>query len=293
MKVLARASERNVLEQWQGLGYYSRARNLHRCAKIILKKYGGKFPKSYAELIQLPGIGPYTAAAIASISFGECKAVVDGNVSRVLTRVFGIDDSIQSPSGKRKISQLANKLIDCKQPDVFNQAIMEFGALQCTPRLPKCGDCPLEKICVAKRDDLQEFLPVKKKPLTHKHRYFTYFVIRDKGSVLMKERRGNDIWKGLYDFYLVETKKWSPVSALLKSDSLLNSLNIAQTIKPTHPIVHVLSHQKLHVRYVEGTSISSTPIINGLAKEKLKFYSMRTIKSLPKPILIKRYLLGA
>ncbi|HYG19647.1 MAG TPA: A/G-specific adenine glycosylase, partial [Ohtaekwangia sp.] len=182
---LAAASEQEVLRCWQGLGYYTRARNLHKCAKQVASAHRGIFPTSFAELKTLPGIGDYTAAAIASISFGEQVAVVDGNVFRVLARIFGIDKPINSPEGKNHFSTLANALISKHpQPDIYNQAVMEFGALHCVPKNPLCDSCPFKGICVAAMQELQHALPVKLKAKPVRKRYFNYFVIR-KGHSFM------------------------------------------------------------------------------------------------------------
>ena len=201
---LAAASEQKVLRLWQGLGYYTRARNLHKCAKMIVNSYGGSFPASYNELLLLPGIGAYTAAAIASISFNESVAVVDGNVYRVLSRVFGISTEINSPKGKKEFFELANQLIDKKNPAMFNQAVMEFGALFCKPVNPSCESCTFKASCFAYNNNLVASLPVKKKNKPARRRYFYYFVIQSGKSLLMSKRGKKDIWEGLYDFYLLE-----------------------------------------------------------------------------------------
>src|SRR6185369_7763226 len=158
---LAMATEQNVLRLWQGLGYYSRARNLHRCAKEVVEKFNGHFPNSFNELSKLPGIGDYTAAAIASIAFRQPVAVVDGNVYRVLARVFGIEKDITSGEGKKHFFSFANELINKERPDLFNQAVMEFGALHCVPKKPKCGECIFSKSCEANQRNLQAVLPIK------------------------------------------------------------------------------------------------------------------------------------
>src|SRR5688500_8386899 len=158
---LARAPEQEVLRLWQGLGYYTRARNLHKCAKSIVERHNGKFPETFDELEKLPGIGHYTAAAIASFSFGQPVAVLDGNVFRILSRIFGIDTPINSPDGKRQFTELANELLSKKDPALHNQAVMEFGALFCTPKHPQCQICPFNTTCIAYTHDLLHVLPVK------------------------------------------------------------------------------------------------------------------------------------
>jgi A/G-specific adenine glycosylase len=244
---LAKAPEQKVLRLWQGLGYYSRARNLHRCAKEVVEKFNGNFPNSFNELIKLPGVGDYTAAAIASIAFREPIAVVDGNVFRVLARVFGIENDIASGEGKKYFFSLANELIDKSRPDLFNQAVMEFGALHCLPKNPKCGECIFFKSCEANQRNLQTVLPVKSKKLKVKTRYFYYFILRNKNKVLMKQRTEKDIWRGLNDFYLIETKRNQKTETLLQKDTFLTR---AELIKESRVYKHVLSHQKLMVRFI-------------------------------------------
>jgi len=212
---LAVAPSQKVLRLWQGLGYYSRARNLHRCAKQVVEKFNGHFPNSFNELTKLPGVGDYTAAAIASIAFREPVAVVDGNVYRVLARVFGIEKDIASGEGKKYFFSLANKLIDKTRPDLFNQALMEFGALHCLPKNPKCGECIFSKSCNANQRNLQAVLPVKSKKLKIKTRYFYYFILINKNKVLLKRRTEKDIWQGLNDFYLIETTRSQKPAILL------------------------------------------------------------------------------
>jgi A/G-specific adenine glycosylase len=282
---LAKASQQEVLRLWQGLGYYSRARNLHTCAKMVVEDFGGKFPDSYQELKKLKGIGPYTAAAIASIAFKEAVAVVDGNVFRVLARIFGIEIDIASNEGKIFFSAKANELIPKEHPDLFNQAMMEFGALHCLPQNPLCDSCIFAKTCVANQNDLQKVLPVKSKKLKVRNRYFYYFVIRHQNKILMKKREGKDIWQGLYDLYLIETKRNSKTEMLLKDDKLLKG---STKISESKIYRHILSHQKLMVRFVEMELPSSEiPASFGL-----KWFTKKQVAALPKPILIAKYLDG-
>jgi A/G-specific adenine glycosylase len=281
---LAKAPQQEVLRLWQGLGYYSRARNLHTCAKMVVEDFGGKFPNSYQELKKLKGIGPYTAAAIASIAFKESVAVVDGNVFRVLARIFGIEIDIASNEGKIFFSAKANELIPQDQPDLFNQAMMEFGALHCLPQNPKCDTCVFAKTCVANQHDLQKVLPIKSKKLKVRNRYFYYFVIRHQNKILMKKREGKDIWQGLYDFYLIETKRNSKTEALIKEDILLKG---STKISESKIHKHILSHQKLMVRLVE-MELPSTKIPTSLG---LKWFTEKQVVALPKPILVAKYLI--
>ncbi len=280
---LAKAPIQQVLRLWQGLGYYSRARNLHTCAKEIVSNFEGKFPTSYLELIKLKGIGPYTAAAIASIAFKEKVAVVDGNVLRVLSRIYGIDQDIAGNEGKRVFTAKANKLISKDQPDLYNQAMMEFGALHCLPQNPKCECCIFAKTCIANKHGLQKMLPIKSKKLKVRNRYFYYFIISNKNKLLMKKREGKDIWQGLYDFYLIEKKRNQKLERIIREDELLASATIG---KKSKIYKHILSHQKLIVRFVELQLPSTKRIII----PALKWFTNRQIAALPKPILIANYL---
>lgn len=284
---LAKASEQKVLRLWQGLGYYSRARNLHRCANKIVIDFKGEFPRSFEELKKLPGIGPYTAAAIASIAFRESVAVVDGNVFRVLARVFGIEKDIASDNGKKYFFSLANELIDQDQPDLFNQAVMEFGALHCLPKNPQCNECIFSKNCEAKQRNLQALLPVKSKKLKVKTRYFYYFVIHSKNGIFMHQRNGKDIWRGLYDFYLIETSRSQKPESIIKKDDFLTKCTV---IRESKFFTHILSHQKLKIRFVEIAKSFSKKDEMMSKQLGLKKFTSREITKLPKPILIDRFL---
>lgn len=290
VEVLAKASQQKVLREWQGLGYYSRARNLHACAKKVVKDHRGKFPSTYEELLTLPGIGSYTAAAIASMAFNQPKAVVDGNVFRVLSRVFGIDEDITSGTGKKIFTERANNLIDKAQPGLFNQALMEFGAMWCTPRVPRCDDCIFSKGCLAKKNGWQELLPVKAKKLKSRNRYFTYFLFTQGNKIAMKKREGSDIWNGLYDFYLAETNRNQRAEKTVEAEPFLRKISRQIEVKPdTHRIKHVLSHQNIYARFVWMTIPKNSRY--ELPKSlKLRFYSIKQIMDLPKPVLISRFL---
>ncbi|MGC4021013.1 MAG: A/G-specific adenine glycosylase [Cyclobacteriaceae bacterium] len=284
---LAKASEKTVLRLWQGLGYYSRARNLHRCAKEIVKNHNGQFPKSFEELKKLPGIGPYTAAAIASISFKEPVAVVDGNVFRVLARVFGVEKDIASDEGKKFFFSLANELIDKNQPDIFNQAVMEFGALHCVPKNPNCNACVFSKSCIANQKGLQKLLPIKSKKIKIRTRYFNYFIIQSGDKIYMRQRNGKDIWKGLHDFHLVETLRNRKSESLIQEDKILSD---ARSICESKVFQHILSHQKLKVKFIEVEKSFSKKEEGHLKTLGLKKFTRREIEKLPKPILIDKYL---
>jgi A/G-specific adenine glycosylase len=288
VKKLASAPESEVLRQWQGLGYYSRARNLHRCAKIISLQFRGGFPKTFDELKSLPGIGDYTAAAIASMAFHQPVAVVDGNVFRVLARLFNIDLNIASPAGKKYFFALANTLIPKDHPGEFNQAIMEFGATHCTPRNPKCDECPFAKLCDAFQSDLVDLLPVKTKLKKRKKRYFNYFVIRSGNKIWMHLRREKDIWQGLNEFFLIESAR------PLRTSNAFKKFQESSGLKPVfsgerprvRSIRQILSHQEIFGRFIEmdTTGLSPGSLNNG------KFYSLKEIDKIAKPVLITRYL---
>ena len=284
---LAKAKEDRVLRLWQGLGYYSRARNLHACAKKVRDELGGIFPPTFEELKKLPGIGTYTAAAIASLAFREPVAVVDGNVYRVLARVFGIDLDIMSNQGKAYFFEKANELIDKQQPDLFNQALMEFGALHCIPKNPKCDSCIFIKTCIAYQKDQQRLLPVKAKKQKIKKRYFTYIIIEHRGRLLMHKREQGDIWNGLYDFFLIEK------SRLLNPEKLLLEHSELKAVDPTEVSTvfkHVLSHQHLMTRFVWIKFSNDELLKKFMEKNELAFYSKKQVANLPKPTLVTRFL---
>jgi len=283
---LAAAPEQKVLRLWQGLGYYTRARNLHKCAKEVVAKYNGKFPKIFDELKTLPGIGDYTAAAIASISFGQAVAVVDGNVFRVLARIFGIEIPINTSEGKRVFSTLANELVSKENPDVHNQAMMEFGARFCTPRNPSCESCTFQAECYAHKNSLQQVLPVKLQLKKGRKRYFYYFAIQKGKSLLMKKREEKDIWHGLYDFVLVETKRPVDPEKLFSENESLKKFRKGKLSEISAAYKHILSHQLIYSRFIQVT-LSRDVSLNGSG---LKFYSLKKVAELPKPVLISKFL---
>ncbi len=260
---LAKASEGKVLKLWQGLGYYSRARNLHYTAKHIANELEGEFPDNYKELLKLKGVGDYTASAIASICFDEKAAVVDGNVYRVLSRYFGIKTAINSTQGIKEFKTLAQSLISKKDPGNYNQAIMDFGAMQCKPKKPLCNTCPLSDSCIAFGKDLIKTLPQKDKKIKVKNRYFNYLVIvTDNNDTVIEERNSKGIWQGLYQFPLVETAKEIDVKTLLELEVFLELFPKDTTISlfNKNAIVHKLSHQHLHTKFwiVNTTEVNRT-----------------------------------
>ncbi len=281
---LAKANEQQVLRLWQGLGYYTRARNLHHCAKEVVEKFQGKFPDNFFDLQKLRGVGSYTAAAIASFAFREPIAVVDGNVFRVLSRVFGIDKDISDPKTKNFFFELGNQLISKEHPDEFNQAMMEFGATHCLPRNPLCQECIFKKQCVANAKDLQNTLPVKSKKQKIRKRYFYYFVAGNDKKILMRKRTDKDIWQGLFDFYLIESSKPKNIDKLLSEDDVFKNQEAGE-ISKTYK--HILSHQHLMARFI---LMSPIKLSARQKKDGYKYYSPRDIKKLPKPVLILQYL---
>lgn len=253
VKDLATAPEQKVFKLWEGLGYYNRCRNLIATAKKITEEYEGCFPSSYDEILGLKGIGPYTAAAIASFAFNLPHAVVDGNVMRVLTRFFGIFTPIDSTAGKRELTAIADSLLDHRHAAQYNQAIMDFGATVCAPRNPHCASCPLQSACLARQQGLTQQLPAKEKTVLKRTRYFYYFIIETPGNkVYIRQRPAKDIWQGLYEFVLHETN--DPVLP----DELLNADFIRQlfdgqpfTVRNISTVYRQqLSHQTLRGQFI-------------------------------------------
>jgi A/G-specific adenine glycosylase len=248
---LANAPIDEILNIWQGLGYYSRAHNMHYTATYIMNNLGGKFPISFLELGKLKGIGDYTAAAIASICFEESVSVLDGNVIRVLSRLMGIFFLPSSPNNKIYYKKIANSLMSTCVPSLFNQGIMEFGALVCKPVNPNCLDCPVNKYCSAYRNDQVAFLPIKKPKIKQRERFFNYFILKENEHYIFQKRDNNDIWPGLLEFPLLESKErlsWHELTKfphfptyIMKSKNEDNPEFIEKT--------QILSHQKIYTRY--------------------------------------------
>ena len=290
---MAQADERELLRLWQGLGYYSRARNLHQTARFVTANLEGKFPSNYHDLLKMKGIGVYTAAAIASFAFGERVPVVDGNVYRVLARVYGIKEDITTTTAKKTFAALAMRLIQsATDPATYNQAIMEFGAIQCTPIGPDCLLCPIQQACVAYLTGNQHRLPVKSKKSPVRQRFFTYLVFRYNGKLALRERMARDVWQNLYDFYLIEHEFDTPKAADI--GSLLGDLPSTdpayalgqQGVLAALPLeaVQLLSHQRIHARfYLIDLPTSSLP-------PDVQWYSPDEINQLPKPVIITNYL---
>lgn len=247
---LAAATEDEVLTLWKGLGYYSRARNLHYTAKYIMEFYDGKFPKDYKDVLALKGIGKYTAAAICSFAYKGIYPVVDGNVLRVITRLYGITDSIDSTAVVKYIYEISNTLIDQDRPDQFNQAIMEFGALQCTAKSPNCMTCPFSEICQARNQGLIEQIPFKAKKVKRKSRYFHYLILKDEGKTLVQRREEKDIWQGLYQFPMIETADSNILELItIQKDSNLELNFVSQKIESSDIHFQRLTHRDVHARF--------------------------------------------
>ena len=250
VRTLAEAPLDDLLKLWQGLGYYSRARNMHTAAKQVVNEFGGVFPKNYATLLHLKGVGEYTAAAISSIVYGEAKAVVDGNVYRVLSRLFNIDTPINSTEGKRIFSLLAAELLDQEHPSRHNQAIMEFGALHCVPVRPDCGSCPLSAHCLGLAAERVAELPVKTKGASKQERYFLYLVPTDGQHTWLQQRLGKDIWQNLWEFPLIESAKPLSMERILEEPLLKTWFGEAYSIGNILSFKHILSHRIIHAIFL-------------------------------------------
>lgn len=271
VEMLAEANEDEVMKLWQGLGYYSRARNLHAASKQIVAM--GGFPKTYEEVHSLKGIGDYTAAAICSIAYDLPHAVVDGNVYRVLSRLLGISTPIDSTEGKREFTTLANALLDKRHPGEFNQAIMDFGALQCTPANPSCESCPLSERCVAKMEGRVGELPVKEHKVKTKNRYFNYIYVRAGAYTFINKRTKNDIWRNLYEFPLIETNEPLSEEEFYALPSLQDM--IADGEKPLFRLVckgvkHVLSHRVIWANFYEVTLPENSHSFNSFLRIRME-----------------------
>jgi A/G-specific adenine glycosylase len=282
----AAATETEILKLWQGLGYYSRGRNMLFTARQIVELHAGVFPVSYNELIKLKGIGEYTAAAISSFSSGEAKAVLDGNVFRVLARYFGISTAINSSQGKKQFSDLAQSLIPENDAAQYNQAIMEFGALQCKPKSPLCPICPLQLSCFAKNNGLINMLPVKLKKLTVKTRFINYFVCRDGDQILVNKRLKEDIWQHLYDFPSIETA--TPASIINQEflTEVKEKFGTGVGILSLLEMKHLLTHQIIYVQFFALDNY----IINFNDDAEVRWVSWADFDTLPQPKILTKFI---
>lgn len=281
---LANADEEEVLKLWQGLGYYTRARNLHKTAKQIAFEYQGEFPKNYTELLKLKGIGKYTAAAIASFAYRENVPVVDGNVFRVLSRYFDIETDITSTDGQNEFRQLAMQLLPKGNANIFNQAIMEFGALQCVPKNPNCTICVFNDSCLALQKKKVAQLPVKIKKLKVTRRYFNYLVFTDeKNHTIISKKTAKGIWQNLYEFPLLETENEEPDETIFKLIQNQNFVTneIAELQLHNHQIItHKLSHQHLKIKFWKI-------IVKGIIKNGIDWES---VKKMPFPVVVYNFI---
>jgi A/G-specific adenine glycosylase len=281
---LANAGEQQVLKLWQGLGYYSRARNLHKTAQYIAAELDGVFPDNYNDLLKLKGVGEYTAAAIASFSYGQPVAVVDGNVFRVLSRYFDIETDIALASAKKEFAALAFELMPKDEPATFNQAIMEFGALQCVPKSPNCNVCVFNESCLALQKKKIGQLPVKSKKLKVRNRYFNYLVVSDDNDdTIIQKRTSKGIWQNLYEFPLIETEaieSFDYIVERIEKDFFVNDVVDSVLEYNEKSIIHKLSHQHLHIKFWKVS-------INGVVKNGTDAATLRTF---PFPVVIHNFI---
>lgn len=287
---LANASEDEVLNLWKGLGYYSRASNMLFTAKNIVENNNGQFPKSYNELIKLKGIGDYIASAIASICYNEAVAVLDGNVLRVLSRFYGVRSFTNTSKGKKEFKEIANHILNNTIPGTHNQAIMEFGALQCTPKNPKCNTCPLSNSCYAPANNKINELPSKQRKNPPKPRHFAYILLQSDDFLATTKRTKDDIWKGLYEFPLIEMKNNYELSDILNSihwKSLLHN-NTFKILNESIEYKHQLSHQTIYAKFYHIELVQINPKCN----EKLNWINKKDLDKIPFPRIISRYMEG-
>ena len=286
---LAAATEKEVLKMWQGLGYYSRARNLHQCAQQVVEQYDGEFPVDYNKLLKLKGIGAYTAAAIASIAFNLPHAVVDGNVYRVLSRLFDIDTPININDGQTLFAKIADEQLNRERPGLHNQALMEFGALHCTPQNPNCLLCPLQAQCLAFERQTVMQRPVKLQKLTVKTRYLNYLVIRVNDSIYLRKRSDKGIWRNLYDFPCIESDQPMTVEEVISSKEFLQLIDGKPfTVTKTSPVfTHKLTHRTLLAQFIE---IKVSQELLRIETKGLLLTPERDLGNYPIPRLIDLYL---
>ena len=291
---LAQANEEQVLKLWQGLGYYSRARNLHQTAQFIATELKGKFPDNYNDLLKLKGVGEYTAAAIASFSYNEAVPVVDGNVFRVLSRYFDVETDIALASAKKEFAALAFELMPKEirgeaerneaNPAIFNQAIMEFGALQCVPKNPNCSICVFNTSCAALQKNKVDQLPVKSKKLKVRNRFFNYLVVvDDNDNTIIQKRTAKGIWHNLYEFPLIETEmpaNFDSIASQVQDHFFENNAIISIAESNPMGVIHKLSHQHLHIKFWKVR-------VKGVIEKGINFATLNTF---PFPIVIHNFI---
>jgi A/G-specific adenine glycosylase len=281
----AAASEDEILRLWQGLGYYSRGRNMLKTARQVVEQYNGTFPVEYDRLIKLKGIGEYTAAAISSFAANEAKAVVDGNVYRVLARYFGIDEPINSAKGKKLFREIAGEVLNREHAGLHNQAVMEFGAILCKPKSPDCAACPVHESCYAYKCKKISHFPKKLKTIKIRDRFFNYLLVIDGDKVLMNKRSDSDIWANMYDLPLIETDAYTPpeiVAKLLQTKALFgDELSVTASFAVKR---HILTHQRIHAQFI---SIENQQI---KLEQNFFFVEVKNIKMLALPKIINVFL---
>lgn len=280
---LANAHEDEVLKLWQGLGYYSRARNIHAAAKQVKGLHNGQFPTDYKDVRALKGIGEYTAAAICSFAYGQPYAVVDGNVYRVLSRLFNMNLAIDSTEGKKQFAELAQTLLSKKDPSTHNQAMMEFGALQCTPRNPNCLECPLSSQCIALEYDTVSVLPVKSKQAVVKSRFFHYFRIQFHHYTYLKQRIEKDIWRNLFEFPLIETQQamtLTELSSLIEFQQLFTGIDEVDFKLEKSEVIHILSHRRIIANYYNVEVSNENEALSRYLKIEAKDFQQYAVSKL-------------
>jgi A/G-specific adenine glycosylase len=285
---LAESSGDQLMKIWEGLGYYSRARHMHAAAKLVAMQYQGIFPEKYEDIRRLKGIGEYTAAAIASIAFGEPYAVVDGNVYRFLSRFLGITTPVDTTPGKKVFNRVAQELLDRNKPGYHNQAMMEFGALCCIPRNPGCQTCPVVSGCYAFQHKMTDTLPVKNKKPARKIRYLYFYVAEDEDSVIIEKRTGNDIWKHLYQFPVHEQDQPVPEPDLLSLPftRAIPGLQVGEIPVISRQYIHLLTHQEIRARFIRKKHL----LLPDNFPEGMRI-NKGEIHTFAFPVLIKKYIL--
>ncbi len=289
VEALAAAEDDEVMKLWEGLGYYARARNLLKTARIVAHDMSGRFPGTYEELLALPGIGAYTAAAIASFAYDAPHAVLDGNVFRVLSRFLGIAEPVDTTEGRRYFAELAQEALDQTQPAAYNQAIMDFGAMCCTPKSPDCQRCPLQTQCAARQSGQVESLPVKSRSIVKRERYFHYLVVEHEGKLCIQKRNGKDIWENLYEFPLIELPEPVSDANVLKVHPLWQSLlgsTPHRILSVSPPLRQTLTHQHITAIFIEIQADKEIPRpaaqLIVMEREKMRNFAF--------PKIIDRYL---
>lgn len=285
VKAFAAATEDEILKLWQGLGYYSRGRNMLKTARQVVDQYAGNFPEQYEQLLALKGIGEYTAAAISSFAANEARAVVDGNVFRVLARYFGIGEPINSPAGKKVFQGIANEILNKEHAGLHNQAIMEFGAILCKPKNPDCAICPVREGCYACCNKNVTLLPNKLKTVKIRERFFNYILYTEGDKVLINKRGDRDIWANMYDLPLIETDSYTPsdkVMEILQSNEYFG--DDTKAIRSFTAKKHILTHQRINAQFIQ---VDRPPI---KLEQKWFFIEVKNFKSLALPKIINIFI---